>query len=228
MRRAIRYFKDRYWATLAVATISPGVLTAAIEYIVTKGVSGLLPLGAAALGGCLTIGALKFIETPDVNGLNPTIKVPQSPDVPSRRSGVRPAPGATEIPQSHEIPDRIGLLSEDRFFSPRTPDELVHEVKGLTDIVAKEVSKRHISHWLRVEGRIRNVQEYEYMDYIFIYVAQADVNVDLILEFDRSYWRERLIAFNVGDHISAIGKIKGISSSLGGTVSLDECELVND
>lgn len=202
MQRAIRYGKSRYWTTVAVATVLPGVATAVIEYIVANGVKGLWPIAIAVMGGCLTMLALKLIKAPDFSEV-------ASP---------------TEISLSLEVPAYAGRLVEGRFFSPRTPDELVAEITGQTDIVAAEAIKRHIGHWLRVAGSVRDVSDRG--GSVLLYIDLSDSRVSFSMEFNREYWRERLVAYNKGDQVVAIGQINYINSHIGGVIRLDDCEFV--
>ena len=189
--------RKNYWATVAAATILPGIIAGIIEYVVTKGVSGWLPLAAALIGGLLTMAVLWLIE--------------------KQRSHESPA--SPELPDPPESP---GSMTEGKIFSPRTPAELVAEVEGLTEIAAEDVSRRHIGQWLKVEGRIFNVSGRG--DRVRASLSSQIRQPFIALYFVANDWREILKAYNSGDRLSAIGKIEAVSS---GSITLEECELVN-
>ena len=114
----------------------------------------------------------------------------------------------------------MGLRNQDKrkTFSPRTPEELVAAVDGLTEIAAAEVSNRHIGHWLRVDGTISDISEG--FGSITVHLARGDDKVSVYLEFNEDDWRDSLVTLNIGDYISAEGKIDRISRS--GSVTLEE------
>ncbi len=230
MRRVVGYGKSRYWLTLLVAAALPSVTAAGVEYVMTRGVSGEIPIAAAVVGGIVTMFALKFIETPEDNERPEVAEIPEKPlnkssvGHTSLSDDVARHEPIQSVPKITEVPNPSGQLIEERFFSPRTLDELVAEVKGLTNIVAEDVSKRHIGHWLRVEGCVKDV--WKRGASVSLLVGPLDTEVLLHMEFDGSLWRERLVAFNVGDQVSAIGKIESIGFYLRGSVRLEKCELV--
>ena len=117
--------------------------------------------------------------------------------------------------------------SETKNFSPRTPEELVSEIEGRTELVAEEISKRHIGNWLRVEGTIGSMSESLYIGQhrrISVGLDRGDDLASVYLAFDASKWRDRLMSFDKGDAISVEGQIYGIAPL--GYVSLENCELL--
>ena len=185
------------WATVAVAMILPGVLTAAVEYVITRGVSGAISIGAAVIGGLLAAILLSFIERP---------VIPEPPN------------------QPEPLSERVSLSSETRVFSPRTPTELVAEIEGksMTTLTAAAVSQRHIGQWLRVNGSIDNI--YDWLGSITVSIKTLEHQTSMTLQFNKNVWLETLKPFNIGDQITAIGKIDSISSI---SVTLEECELID-
>lgn len=201
MLRTINYLRRRYWTTVVVAATLPGASAAAIEFVVTNGVQGPWPIGTAIAGGVLTAVVLRFVQIPELTQTHSGAETVLSPD------------------SSQFLPSKTG----GRFFSPRSLDELVGELEGQTSIVAREVSKRHIGHWLRVRGRISDVSEYE--DWIWVHISPLNSDIRLMLEFTKKSWHEKLVAYNAGDEISAIGKITSIEKSYRGYIELEDCEL---
>ena len=120
---------------------------------------------------------------------------------------------------------RRGWITGDRIPSQRTPAELLAAVEGLTEVMAKHVSKPHIGHWLEVDGRVRDVFEYGAQNKIGVTMEESGRQTPLVLEFDGDAWGERVRSFGIGDHISAIGKIDSIVRDE--YVSLEDCELVD-
>ena len=198
MTRIITYLKSRYWTVVAIATVLPGVASAAFEYMMTGGLSGWTPLVAAALGGGLAALILMYIKTPD----SPS----ESHPLPEPPSEVQPLPEAAA-----------------QIFCPRTPAELIDKVKGCTEIQAEYISKPYLGQWMGIEGNITDVSQRSYMNQITVYMF--DNEPSFALYFDASTWGTQIGSFDVGDRISAIGKIESIQR--GGIISLEECELVS-
>lgn len=212
MRQVVRLAKRRYWASIIVGTVAPGAIAALIMYIVTDGVTGWSPVVAAALGGLLTAGVLGLI-----GGDEPTNQpsIVQAPPFSANQPGTAQPP----LPTS---------LTQDKVFSPRTPDELVNEVRGLTDIRRQHAIQLHLSQWLHATGHIRNVRQGVPGGEIIVSVDLTNSDVAISFSFDPSLWQARLQAANIGDTVSAIGKIRDLDSHGGyGIVWLDECELLD-
>ncbi|MCY4653977.1 MAG: hypothetical protein OXC95_12535 [Dehalococcoidia bacterium] len=224
MRKLVRYSKRHYWQTVAGSVILPGALAGVAEYALTQGVSGLIPILAAVIGGILTMVSLTFIQ--------PTQEYDDDANTESREISRRSAThssansesstsgGTSEVPIRPVIIEKSSHSVEGKFFSPRTPNELVDEVKGMTDVVATRVSARHIGQWLKVDGPIEDVST----EVREICVQILETEPSFFLYFDESSWSTRLASFNVGDQISVIGKIRRIGRF--GYVTLEECELV--
>ena len=202
MLRFISYLRQHYWVTVVVAATLPGTSAAGIEFVATGGVQGPWPIGAAIAGGIFTALVLKIVRPSNAIQPSPTIEEA------NLTNATKGAPSNTE----------------GRFFSPRSLDELVDDVRGQTSIVAREVSKRHIGHWLRIRGSITDVSDYE--DWIWVHISSSSSDVTLTLEFNKNLWREKLVAYNGGDEISAIGKIESIENGYRGHINLEDCELL--
>lgn len=127
-----------------------------------------------------------------------------------------------EPPAQQSLPAHY---TEGKDFSPRTPAELIASVKGLTDIAAASATQHDIGLWLRVDGTARNVKEHISSDVIEVSVVESGTKVSLFLDFAASRWGARLRSLDVGDSVSAIGRITHIARS--GHVVLEDCELLN-
>ena len=188
-----RVVAEWYW--VVASAILPGSFAAIIQYILTGGVSGWIPLVATLLGGIVAAVVLLFTA--------------------KRRP--------LDLTKSYEP---LVPLTEGRAISPRTPAELVAEIKGLTEIVATDVSRRHIGQWLRVQGQVRDVsQRFISKGTIIVSITGAETTLLLFLYFDAKIWGSQVSSFIVGDRISAIGKIDRIDRT--GLIRLEECALVN-
>lgn len=211
MRQVIAFAKRRYWASIIVGTVAPGAIAALVMYIVTDGVTGWWPIAAAVLGGLLTAGALSLI-----GGNEPTNQPGIAQPLPLTN---QPGIAQPSLPTS---------FVQGKVFSPRTPDELVNEVKGLTDIRRQHTIQLHLGQWLHVTGHIRDVRQTFSDGEIAVSVGLVKSDVRVLLYFAPSYWQTRLQAANIGDTISAIGKIKDIEPFGGsGLIWLDECDMLD-
>ena len=203
-----------YWV-VAGATL-PGSFAAIIQYILTGGVSGWIPLVATLLGGIVAAVVLLFTAKRRPLDLTKSYE-PLEPLIEGRAIPPRiPAELVAEI-------KGLEPLAEGRAISPRTPAELVAEIKGLTEIVATDVSRRHIGQWLRVQGQVQDVSQ-RFIPKGKIIVSITDAETALNLYFDAKIWGSQVSLFNVEDRISAIGKIDRIGRI--GWINLEECELV--
>ena len=191
--------KEHYWITVLVTAVLSAVITAVTEYALTKGVSGVTPLVAVGIG--LSVGVvLAGMQVIERRGSS---------------SGPQPL-------KPNEVQGPTHTPSVGRDLSPRTPPELVAEVQGKTELAAKDTSKRHIGQWLRISGSIRDISSRS--NSIEVMARDRD-QTTVFFEFNSSIWRDRLAPLNIGDGITAIGKIDSISSV--GYVRLEECELVD-
>lgn len=226
MQRFLKYLKNRPRIIFTLAIILPGVFVSIFEYILTDGISGEKPI-LAALAGCVLAAILLMFVKPDETSKKSEKGQPS--DIQKKReaflknfehevSKVVQEPATPETSTPSSPPDSP---TEERIFSPRTPVELVDEIKGMTGVVAKRVSERHIGQWLKVTGPVKDVSNKG--DEIFVYISKTEPS--MLLYFDASRWGKSLASYNVGDQISVIGQIEYISR--GGSVRLEKCELVS-
>ena len=222
MRKSIRFLKERRLIVAAASAILPGVAAAAIEYILTDGNVGWIPLLAACIGGLGTWIALALIELPEsVESSHPYMSGESREQ--SNLSELVSTLGSPNLPMLSNPSEES--LEEERFFSPRTPAELVASIDGLTDVMAEKMTEVHIGHWMRVEGIIANVGQSFSRDTTFMSVRVSDEEITRVsLSFDSRIWHRRVSSFAKGDRVSAIGKIDEVSSS---NVYLVECELAD-
>ena len=226
IRRFLRYGKDRPRITFTLAVILPGVFVSITEYILTNGISGEKPILASIAGGVFAVLVLRLFKPSEPPRRSERAQVPATPE--TREAFLKNLEGAVSTvlqvpaaPKTFTPSSLPNSPSEERIFSPRTPSELVDEVKGMTEVSAELFSKRHIGQWLKVDGPVEDIRRE--MRTICVHIMNTEPS--FFLDFDEGCWSTRLASFNVGDHISAIGKIKYIGR--GGYVSLEECELVS-
>ena len=162
----LKWAKERYWVSVAIAAVLPSVLAGIVEYVWTKGVSGLAPIAFALIGGLGAMAVLRFVHEP--KQVDPSAPIDQ------------PASAAT--PESQ---------TERKDFSPRTPAELVASIKGLTEIAAKNASQRHLGLWMKVEGRVSDVSEAVSPNIIMVHINESTDGVSVFLDFDKNHWGAR-------------------------------------
>ena len=202
----LKWAKERYWVSVAIAAGLPSVLAGIVEYVWTKGVSGLAPIAFALIGGLGAMAVLRFVQEREPLQLTVVHEHSQTP----------------HPPESHRPPASL-LAGKD--FSPRSPAELVASVEGLTEIAAERASKRHMGLWLEVEGSVLDVSSLPFDSTISVHLKESKDEATLFLDFNSSRWARLLSSLDVGDRISAIGEIESISRH--GSISLKKCELFN-
>ena len=211
MRRLVRYARGRYWISVIIAAVLPGTIAGVIEYAMTDGVSGWIPVSAAFAGGLATFALLRLV---DVNKPNEAHGSSDEAVTPTDRKG---SPLKTTVELTPSV-----LAGKD--MSPRTPAELVAEIEGFTQIAAASAVKRHVGLWLPVEGTVVDVSERSFDQTIGVYLRESKDGVTVMLDFDGTRWRAQLSSLNVGDQLAAVGRIEDIHFS--GFVNLEECSLL--
>ena len=186
--------------TILIGVASPGILASIVEYLITGGISGLVPAVCAIIGGFGTFGVLLYVE-----------KQLDSPD-PDQ---------SVDSAMSPRTQDLLPEPTDCRFFTPRTPAEMVAEQEGKTSIVAQDLGERHKGNWLKVEGAISNVAEW--FGDLKVTLDSTQSQPLVFLDFDPTKWKTRLKTLDEGDRIVAVGKIGDVNDKW---VSLENCELI--
>ena len=115
-------------------------------------------------------------------------------------------------------------VESERIFSRRTPEELIALVKDKTEWAASDLTKPHIGTWLRIKGPIYNIRPpSDNTVTVAVDFSRGYPTLLVFLSFDETPWRERLRILDIGDSITAIGKISQINKT---NISLEECELI--
>ena len=112
----------------------------------------------------------------------------------------------------------------DRAFTPRSENELVDQVRGLTEMAAKPIVDRHIGSWMTV----RNLPVYDVTtesgDVVLVENMPSYTRPGFFLSFDKKEWIDKLKILNRGDTINMIGRISDISDDI---IWLEQCEIVD-
>ena len=211
MRGAFGFAQQRRGLSTLVGILGPGVTAEIVQYVLTGGLIGWTPIVTAVVGGALTWVALTLINVPVTKH--------------NLRMGLPVFVQLFEPPAPPYLPaDRYPLNR----VSPRTPEELVEEVKGLTNIRAREMIRPHIGLFLPVRGTIAQATpDSASSNTIAVRVSQDYSAVDISLRFDANRWGQRLSTSQVGDPVAAVGKISNVQDFLGGLVQLVECDLLD-
>ena len=255
----------RYWATVAIATVLPGLLAAVIEYVWTQGVSGWAQIMFTLIGGLGTMTVLWYVQgrkrierskvafaialvlfalsllamvwsldrsfhrdtsTARQEHASPNEVVEPASTFEPKETAVSPSKpqGMSASPVESRDSSESGF--EGKRFSPRTLKELVDSVEGLTEIAADKVSERHIGLWLSVEGSVIDIREMIFSDNLLaVQMSVSENDASAVLYCDKKRWGQLLNSVDVGDQMTAIGRIASIGRYR--TISLDECELTN-
>ena len=168
----------------------------------------------------------QWVRPPEDQPPRPVTSLPPpNPQPPELILVAEQAPLTPELPfeppePAPEKPQPKASLKDRRVFSPRTPEQLLDEVKGKTEMAAQLITKRHIGQWLRGESEIVNISQDKHNDKIY---------VGLLGPFSCYFsdsWKNKLAGYNPRDRIRVIGQIEKISPM--GIIRLVDCELVED
>lgn len=199
------------WLVIVVAAIVQGVVATIVQAILTNGSTWWVFALGLFIGGILAFTVVIFAK---------------------RRKSLetsRPSESQTKLQSS--APTAILKPNQPRVrkldFTPRTLGELVDEVAGMTEIAADAAASRHIGLWLKVEGNVKSAFRSGFRDKVVsvqLWETMENSTPAVFLDFEASRWASTVGALNVGDRVSAIGRIEEIS--IKGYVTLRECELV--
>ena len=208
-----RFAQTHPKSTAFVGFVLPGTLATVVEYALTGGTTGVIPIVAALLAGVPTLAVLYFLgafsDQPSKDFEQAVYVVPSSNAVVASDTGS----------ETLSVDPRSEVVG-DRFFTPRTPKELVEEQQGNTSLAADEVSKRHQGHWMEVTGSVKDVENtYRAIE---IFIETNDPKIYVHLDFDKDEWKNKLRSLRKGDVVTAIGEITR-TTDLG--ISLENCEL---
>ncbi len=228
---------ERNWVAAAVAMILPSVIDGILEYRITQGVLGLTPAVStvvnAVVGGLVATVVWWFMvrKSPELVIEEESLSPPVLPESVIEEESLSPPvlPGSVSVTEEKRVPPPVlsEAMTEDKFFSPRTPTEMLAAVE-VTEIAAKDARQREIGYLLKVEGTIRDKRSsFEVSPSwgtkkVHVCMDELETQASIFLEFTGSTWQNRLYSFNLGDRISAIGRIESVTKS----VNLKDCELV--
>jgi hypothetical protein len=149
--------------------------------------------------------------------------------VPPRALGIPavspPAPADAAPSERHFVNDAV------------TPYFLVHLFAGKTSAQATAIVDSYRGAWMRIAGTVRDVASDALGSRIVLELPQptearprapgVELGVQVYAYFDAE-WRERIFRVPMSARVSVIGSIGRVSGLLGGSVTLDHCELVGD
>ena len=159
---------ERPWAILLLIPLLMVVVAGILEYAMTGGTSGWIPLLAGAGGVVLVGGGLLVLLWLEKSGqsftsatpipLVPTLVV--APVLALLVAGLVIRSASVRVRGEHEqaLQDLQRTLERSkRVLSRKSPSELIALTKGRTQIEAEAVTKLYIGTWLAVQGRVRDV-----------------------------------------------------------------------
>lgn len=185
------------------------ILAGGVEYALSLGTSGLLPVAT----GIVTAFLLLILQ----RTLTP--KQEKEPHTGHIVDSKRDKEGDSKAQPESPLP-----VESERIFSRRTPEELIALVKDQTEWAASDLTKPHIGTWLRIERPIYDINPPDDNTVIVtVDFSRGYSSLLVFLSFDETHWRDRLRILTTGDRITAIGKISQINK-IG--ISLEECELI--
>ena len=237
MRKVIGRVKWN-WAAVAVAMILPSVIDGILEYRITQGVLGLPPAVSAVVnavvGGLVAMIVLWFTvrKSPELVIEEESLSPPVLPEAVTEGKSLSPPvlPGSVSVTEEKRVPPPVlsEAMTEDKVFSPRTPAEMLASVE-VPEIAAKDARQREIGYLLKVEGTIRDkspsieVFPNRGTKQVHVCMDELETQASIFLKFTGSTWYDRLDPFNLGDRISAIGRIESVTKKC---VTLKDCELL--
>ena len=212
----------------ATGFVLPAVVVAFVEFLLTGGSTGLMPIMAALIAGVPLLSLMYFMgafsdreEPPSQDKVGLGDQVVQADHV-GQVAQVVQGDQVGQIVQGDQVVQVVEGdqgVQDDRFFTPRTVKELKGEVEGKTELAAEDASRRHVGHWMRVSGQVTDVTG-DFGDVMMTVETNED---DLVFcQFDEKVWRGRLVGFNEGDTVKVAGQIERISRF---GVGLVACEL---
>jgi len=176
--------------------------------------------GAAVIGLVVCIGLVVAWEAKERNHLqlrSPIVRkktTTESPKLPPPIRYLAPIPAAT--PKAEEKTPRV--------YTTATQPELVTlgRMPGLTGAERAQLVKPHIGKWLAVEGIVEDAEAYA--SFVQVQIRHDDPTSPITIAHFKSDL-ERVAALRKGARIRVEGKING-TSSINGSVALDDCELL--
>ena len=182
MRSGARWLREHFWHTLALAMVLPGVLTAGVQFTLTGGVDGPIPIVSAIVGGVL---ATLMLRPPAKN---------ESP----------PSSVMTHIKDPQPTPT-TSVQTPKREWSLETVEELMkpRASKRVADRLTRSAAE---GRWILFEGKLHDVEER--FDGIHLglsldlgKIVFARVNPD---------WRDYVQLLEIGARVVVIGRIETI------------------
>jgi len=111
----------------------------------------------------------------------------------------------------------------ERIIVDRTPEEVLANFKGVTNVQGNDRVARYMGKWLRVSGALSNVLG-TYPDSVQVTFRDRSLFTynNVYAYFRERKWSDRLALLSPGDHVALLGRITEIDPQ---NVRLDDCEL---
>ena len=209
------------WALIVLGASVQGVVATIVEAMLTNGPTWWVFVLGLSIGGIIVLLLVLLTKR-----RKPSV-LPEP-----RRILVSELGSALDVSSGGGSPviSEVYRPLEGRAFSRRNPGELVSQIVGMTEVAAEVAAKRHIGLWLRVEGEVENVSRTIGLEngltiHLSPLIPKTN-NTSVFLKFDDTQLGLLIKSLEVGDRISAIGKISSISRQ--GFVSLENCQLIDD
>ena len=170
-----------------IVGIIAAFISGVIEYFFTGGTSTLIPLWAGVLGTLIAWIVSHFLFR--------------------RKDSPR------EVIHS-EVNEELlhSEVNEEPFYTPRTPTELLHAIRGRTSIEAEKISERHIGSRIRVSGEVNEISKISEGYSVMIKLEREgdESSVSVFAHFDES-WSLKLGTLEIGDQLNIDGEILDIN-----------------
>jgi hypothetical protein len=104
------------------------------------------------------------------------------------------------------------------------PQDLIKQLSPLHSFQADAIMKDYVGKWMRVSGEVRNVDEdkRDKTMTVLLRLSGDPGSPRIQLIFDAPTWRDRIVVYQKGVQMSAVGKIRSFS---GLSMDLTDCEL---
>jgi hypothetical protein len=118
--------------------------------------------------------------------------------------------------------------TEDRAYVRITPRALIKIFRSTTEVRAKAEVHVYLDNWLRVSGRIFQMNEYKHYEtgeitYLTVTFSSNFPYLSVFMKF-HSKWRDRLVVLSRGHRLTVDGRIDNVDLA---NVYLQDCEIVD-
>ena len=215
---------------IAVPGLGAAFLSGLMEYRLTGGTSGWIPL-IAGVGGILGMEAISVIGKwvsgvfrrsfghVDMSAQGSEQVGVATPESAISNSGQPPSPttSLSTIPAPAPTP-MLAIDDHQRIFVRRTPQQLMNLVSEKTSVQTEHIVNPYKGSWIVVQGTAYDVSSHPSTKTINISIIPDKSEEDkhralfVFMRFEQAPWSNALLALNRGDPIRAIGRIQDFDS----------------